>query len=249
MSALHWSKLRFMRQSPAHYHHFSRVPFTMTPAMRLGWLAHAVILGTDEPPVVWEGHRRGKDWTAFKEQHDPDRIVTASEMATAEAIAVAVLDNEEAAAVLEDGDRERSMEWEFAGRACAGRMDVAGRGLTELKITDSDPAKFPWHARKMAWHGQMAWYGEGARLAYGVEFDRYSVVAVEPKPPHAVCVYDLSERTVEEGTRLWRSLFDQLLVCESSDAWPGYSQTILPWDVPEDDDVTLIIGGREMEIE
>lgn len=245
--ALHWSKLRFMRQSPAHYQHFSRVPFTMTPAMKLGWLAHALVLG-GEGPVVWEGQRRGKAWLEFKEQHDPDRIVTASEMATAENIADAVQANPEARCVLEDGVPERTMEWAVAGRVCAGRTDVAGLGLTELKVTDCDPAKFPWHARRMGWHGQLAWYGEGARIAHGVEFDRYSVVAVEPKPPHAVCVYDLSERTTEEGTRLWRSLFDRLLVCEASDEWPGYSQTILPWDVPEEDEVTLIIGGKETEV-
>jgi len=249
LSPVRWSNLKELRRSPAHYAYSLTAPRKETPAMRLGTAVHRLVLGGEALPV-YDGTRRGKEWDAFKAQHDDGAtIITADEAETAQNIADAVMANEHAARVL-TGDHERRIQWEIAGRACVGTPDVIGVGfLSDLKTTvDSSPARLPFQARRMGYHAQLAWYRSGYGAFTGLdtsEFDLY-VVAVESKPPHPVTVFQLTPSAIEMGERTWRSCFEQLLVCEASDSWPGYTSAIQPLDAIED--FQLTVDGEEVEL-
>jgi hypothetical protein len=51
---------------------------------------------------------------------------------------------------------------------------------------------------------------------------------------------------LERGARLCRLWFEQLLVCEESGVWPGYSEAIVDWNDTEGDGVPLLIDGEEV---
>jgi len=150
---------------------------------------------------------------------------------------------------LADGNIETTLNWSIAGRECSGTPDVSGRFITDLKVTaDASPYRFPWHAIKMLWHGQLTWYGEARRIIDGHYPDGYRIVAVEQAEPHDVVVYPLADDAIEEGTKLWFSLFERLRACEEADSWPGYSQCPVPLHAPSDETTTLIIDGEEIEV-
>ena len=239
---IRWSYLREMRRSPAHYRYALTAPRTETPAMRLGTVVHALVFGQEAPPI-WDGTRRGKDWELFKADN-PGTIITADEAQLAGNIAAAVVANDQARRVL-DGLHEQRIDWTVAGRDCTGRVDVLGANwISDLKVTaDASPERFPFHARRMGYHAQLAWYRNGAMR--GDECDLY-LVAVEAKPPHPVTVFHLSPSACDMGERTWRGCFERLLVCEASDNWPGYVECIQELDALED--FNLTIDGEEVNL-
>jgi hypothetical protein len=258
-SPVHWSDLRKMQESPAHYlWHMTtkgaRGPRDVTPAMRLGTLANHYVLGATAHGVafaVWEGGiRRGKAWDAFAAENEGREIVTLDEVAVAEAIKASVAAHPTATALLSSGAVEASIAWSIADRDCAGTPDVLGNDrLVEFKVTNcANPSRFLWHAIRMGWLGQLAWYADGADYA-GLEPPRsLHIVAVESKPPHVVTVFDLTEAAVEFGRRQWRALFERVVVCERTGLWPGYCATSVPLDAPDSDDLLLTIEGEEVDV-
>jgi len=250
-SPLRFSVLREMGRSPAHALYAMAHERPDTPAMRLGRLAHAIVLGTPTGPI-WTGDRRGKAWGDFKEQHQGEDIVTDSEYSTATEIAAAINANPEAhALVAETPDQpmffERTLHFAFAGRACRATPDVFDAlTLTELKSTyDASPARFPFHAIRMGYHAQIAWQKDAIRAAGLPVPERLSIVAVETRPPYAVAVFGVTPRAEDFGRRLYRTWIEQFLVCEASNDWPSYGPGVI--DAPEDA-IELEIGGETLEV-
>lgn len=246
-----WSNLRWMRQSPAHYRWHRDNPSPPTPAMRVGAYAHRLALGGSRPFATYDGIRRGKEWEAFKTLCGTQgmEIVSAAEAAAAEGCAEALRLHPVASKLLLEADSERPIRWSMAGRECSGTVDMIGVGwIVELKVTDANPNRLPWQAQKMGWLGQLAWYAEGYQQYTGCFQEHLYIIAVEPKPPHPVTVMFLTEAAREAGERLWNSLFNQLLVCEQTNEWPGYTSAVMPLDVPGEEDVTLTINGEEIEV-
>ena len=238
---VHFTRLRHMARSPAHYRAAILEPRDPTPAMRFGSIVHAVLFW--QPFVVWPKFRRGKDWEAFESDHVGELILTQEDYDRAHRMADSIAGYPHATRVL-SGMHEVEIEFYTLGRHCAGRLDVLGdRFVTELKsTTNAEPDKFRRGALSLAYHAQLAWYLDGI----GHSDWPAHVVAVEVAPPFAVTVLDLTPRLLDEGRKLYRLWMEQLLVCEASDAWPAYAQTSLPWDFPESDDEPLIIDGDEV---
>lgn len=251
---IHWSILKNIARSPAHYKYAASREFAPSAAMRLGTAVHSLILGESTPLVIYEGaSRRGKAWGEFSAQHTASRttIMLASEMEIATAMAAAVLRCPNAMAAL-DGAHELELEWTIAGRACAGRLDAIGpTTLCDLKSTrDASPARFPWQARSLDYAAQLGWYYDGAIAAGRPAPHKVSIVAVESAPPHCVVVYDLTDELLEMGRRRARGLLEQLLICEESDEWPGYAQGPVVLDIMEQDgDAPVLDFGDEEESE
>ena len=66
---LHWSHLRNMARSPAHYRYNLDHPQEPTDAMRLGTLVHHIALVTPTRYRIWAGGRRaGKEWNEFQSE-------------------------------------------------------------------------------------------------------------------------------------------------------------------------------------
>lgn len=248
---VHFSTLKHFGRSPAHYLSALALGVTETKAMRVGTLVHAETFEQDGP-LVYEGERRGNAWKAFKEENPGVEIVTRAEADRAreitDALRLSVLAHHTASGLL-SGRIEQTIEWPLLGRACQGTPDVVGTDsdglfLTDLKTTaDAHPAHFQRFALKMGYHAQLAWYMDGVRLAGLGDPRRGFIVAVEQKPPYVVTCFELTAEALEMGRRQYRLWMEQLLVCEASGIWPGYCQSIVPLDAP-DEETELLIDGE-----
>lgn len=240
---VHYSRLRHIGRSPLHYYQAVTGPHEDTLGMRMGRLIHSLVLGG--PFVVYEGTRRGKAWDEFATAHDGEEIVTVSEFDAAVPVAEAVTAHADAQRLLA-GQRELALEWVAAGRKAAGRLDCLGSSfVTDLKsTTNSEPGWFGRHAVKMGYHAQLAWYMDGVEAAGLPAPQDAFIVAVEAKAPYAVVCYQLTPRALDMGRRTYRLWLERLAVCEQSNFWPGYVQSVTPLDVPEDE--TLWINGEEI---
>ncbi len=241
MTPLHWSQLRSLMECPAQYQHDLEHPIVATTAMTFATLVHEALFGPGPygSPAVFQGeHKRGKEWTEFKADNAGREWVTAKQVAEAELVARAVELDPVAGPLVKGGLAEQTINWNVGNRACEGTPDmVQDECLIDLKVTTFvNPARFPGQCRRMAWHGQAAWYCNGLGLTpdncYRVSIPwRAKIIAVSPKPPYTPTVYSLTLDTIKAGTKLWRSLLEQLNVCEEADAWPGYAQQEVPLDL------------------
>ena len=243
-----WTNLKWMMLSPAHMKHYAEKPVALSTAMRVGAMTHSLVLGGSRTFAVYHGIRRGKEWEAFlaSATENGDEVISENEAAVAKTCADALLADSLAVSLL-DGDREQTVKWVQNGILCQGTPDVVGpHGTVELKVTDMPPQRLPWHARRMGWLGQLAWYESG------LDFKDVSVwlyiVTVSPKPPHLVTSYMLTDAAHEAGTRLAVSLWERFKTCHESGVWGGYGEGLQIIDAPDDEDVTLTIGGEEIEL-
>lgn len=240
-----FSTLKHIARSPAHYFHALSAPRTDSPAMRVGRVVHAALLGQapgERPIVAYDGDRRGKAWQDFAAANASADIVTADEWARGQRIAASVRAEPHAMRLLE-GDREIGIAWRHAGRDCSSRLDVLGDGwIADLKTcADASVMGFQRVAWRYHYAAQLAFYADAAASIGRPVSDAY-LIAVESAPPHPVTVHRLTPRALEEGRRLYRAWFERLLVCESSRDWPGYALASVEMDVPSwmdvDDDDT-----------
>ncbi len=250
MEPLRFSTLKWMAKSPAHCRYAMDHPTPPTAAMRLGSMAHAILLGKNAPVVYPGPVRRGKEYEAFKAQFPIDEtIYLESEVSDARAIARSIMDHGEACKLLL-GRREETVLWDFAGRPCRGTPDalnVRESVLVDLKTTvDASPERFPWQALKLGYHSQLAWYLDGLAAAGIANLDRCIIVAAENRPPYAVTTYQLTPRALDFGRKIYRGWLEQFLVCERSNEWPGYVLGML--DAPEEE-LTLTINGEVTEVD
>jgi hypothetical protein len=239
---VHFTHLRSMALSPAHYYASVTEPRAQTAAMRFGSLVHHVYAG--EPVIVYEGERRGNAWKEFQAANDGAEIFTRAEADKAARCAESLRTSLRKIAGAEHvmtGEMERHIEWENLGRRCSSRLDVLGDGfVTDLKTTNcAEPGRFSRAATgRFAYHAQLAFYGDAAAYIKNPPKDRY-IVAVETAPPFAVTVLRLTPRCIEEGGKHIRLWLEQLLNCERSGEWPAYCQSVVDLDCEQDYDLTI----------
>jgi hypothetical protein len=247
-----FSNLKCMGASPEHYLQAIQGGFVATPSMQLGSAVDALVYAT-QPVVAYPGPvRRGKAYDAFLLEHDHAIVLTAKDLALAHGMARGIERNPKAVLV-RDGQRQRTIEWKINGRACRGTPDVFTlRTVSDLKTTQcSDPDRFRWHARKYAYHAQLAWYRNGLVLSELASPEEAFIVAVESKRPHTTTVFRLTERALEIGNRTWRLWWERLMVCEDSEHFPGYREGIVDLDIDEYDGADgfeLTMGGEALEV-
>lgn len=206
-----------------------------TTAMQLGSGVDAILLGGKRVICYPGATRRGKEWEAFAADNADAEILSRGEYDKAMGMVAAVRANKDAMRLL-DGKRQQRLLWHHGERLCQSTPDVyADDFVTDLKTgQSSDPKRFTGQALRYCYNAQLAFYGEALRkLELSTVRDHY-IVAVESSPPFPVTILRLTERAIEAGDRMWRGWFEQLRACEESDMWPGYVQSIVDLDVPED---------------
>lgn len=241
---VHFSNLKMMNLSPAHFHASCHETFQATADMREGTIVHHRVLGPHrtKPLVKYEGQeRKGNAWLDFKALHpEGTEIVTAKEWERADAVSNALLKNPAMLEYLEGAYREKPLAWESGGIKCeTDGIDlvqiVGGMGLiADLKRTScTEPRGFQRHAFKQLWHVQMAFYEEAAN-ANGIDTSRgLFLLGVEPDPPYAFTPLRLTTQLIDLGRRTYIKWLETLRRCRGDDHWPGYTQTVVDFDVPE----------------
>ena len=260
LPGVNWSRLKLLRASPYHYRYAP--PKGTTTAMLFGRAVHTLVL---EPECfaaeysVWDGPRRGRAWTEYRDAHSDTTIMTRAEADRAQSCADAVLSCDRATDLLLAGASEEPITWTDAetGRACKGRPDHAGGRTIDLKTTAVfEPRRFASLAARLGYHCQLAFYDDG-RYAVGHEINGDpALIVVQSDPPHDVVVYDAGPDVIEAGRREYRRLLRLLIHCEQSDDWPGVARgqavrLCLPeWAYADPDDgaVAITIGGERMEL-
>lgn len=246
LEPVRFSNLKRIAQSPAHYLAAVDQP---TYAKERGSALHSLVLGGKRVVSYPGAVRRGKEFDAFVADHPDALILTKSEHSKTFAMAAAVQANPVAMAALE-GRHELEVNWSYLDRACQSHIDVVGTNhVTELKsCAVGQPARFAYAALKYGYHGQLAFYLEAMRACGENQTEAY-IVAVESVAPYVVTTLKLTERALEHGARLFRLWFERLLACEKANEWPGYCQSIVPLDAPEDDvELTFGASGEVAEV-
>lgn len=232
-----FSRLKKMASSPAHF----EADFTeQTACMEKGSAVDHLIFQS-KIVIAYPGKvRNGKDWESFKLDH-PDNefcVVTGAEYEHSRAIAAAIRADRRAMRVLR-GERQKEIYWSLCGRSCVSHLDILGTNggwVTELKVSQtSNPARFRWQALRMLYHCQLAFYSDAAASYLGREPRAHFIVCAEATYPHVVTTFKLTHRAIQLGKRCNRLWMERLLQCEAADEYPGYSQSIVDLDAPEDE--------------
>jgi hypothetical protein len=253
VSPLHFYQLKWMARSAAHCRYYMDNPRKETLALRLGQAVDAIVFKTGHV-LGWSGTRRGKDWNAFEEANPDAIILNDPERALAFGMIEALQDHRGTdtpdAMELLNGVVQDTLCWNISGRDCVGTPDVwTPERIVDLKTTRN--AEPNWFARDAMWrgyHSQLAWYRNGLICSGLAKPKDAYIVAVESAPPHPVVIRQLTDRALDQGDRLWRIWLERFLVCEASNEWPGYVQSSVELDVPDDDELILKIGGEDLEV-
>ena len=247
-----FSHLKWMAESPRHYLHALANDKKKTSCMSMGSAVDGLILGTTEVCTYPGPVRRGKAWDKFQSENAGKLIVTKKELTAAEGMRTSVLSNDHAVDKL-TGQHQKEIHWEYLGRKCVSHLDVMaldGTYITDLKSCQtSNPGRFRWKALKMGYHAQLAFYRLAVEHLTGRKPRAAFIVAVESTAPYVTTVMRVTEKALELGERMVRLWFETLLTCEKSNQWPGYSQTIVELDAPEDVDLEFDLNDLVPAIE
>jgi len=255
---LNISALKEMRRSPQHYQYALTNPKSTSP-MILGTAAHCATLEPERftrDYAVWSKRtdsgrmspRTGKAWDEFCAAQGTKAILTEDECSDALAIAAAVRADPVAMKYLATGEPEVTMQWEWRGRACKGRVDWLTKidGETVLVGLKSArnclPFAFGSAAAKLGYALQWFWYWQGYQEITG-RLPRMIEIVVESAPPHAVIVYAIPEDVIEYGREQCEELLTILERCEAEGVWPGPAEceqilTLPSWCYDTEDDIS-----------
>lgn len=236
LGPVRFSHLRSYGRSAAHGLIARTKESKQTAAMQLGTAVHAMMFNTK--PVCWYHSRRaGKEYDKFVADHPQHEILTEADYFKAQGMVNALRDNKVAAPLLA-GEAEKQILFRWYGADCRTTPDVRGDGfVTELKTCPtSHPDRFPWHSLRMHYHAQMQFERLGSKqdIAY--------VVAVEYTEPFVVQCFRVTDEALEAAEKLLVSWIERLKGAEASQQWGGYTELVMPLDVPGDD-VELDYGG------
>lgn len=231
LPGIRWSRLKRMSKSPLHY---ATPDSYSSPAMALGSIVHALLLGTPDVAVYEGAVRRGKAWEAFLDEHDGDLVATTDEKLRAERIASAVRARPDLSRLTSpELYREHAVQWTDAatGLACKAQLDAydAGQGVYyEIKTArDVSPDGFGRAAYLLQYVEQCAFYLRGV-VATGLTgvLPALSpcVVLVAAENSDDACdvaVYDVPESMLREADARIDRLLARVAECTASGAWPG----------------------------
>ena len=230
-----FSLLKAYGWSALHGYHARLFELKQTQAMQRGTATHALLFETRKV-VGYPGKvRRGKEYDAFVEAHPDTEILTMKDYDSARFLADAIREHPMASQIL-DGVRESTMRFDWNGMKCRTTPDVRGVDfLNDVKTTaNGDPVKFLWHALRMKYHAQLRMQAIGCvQSGYKAPEFHYLTVA-EASAPWVVTVFEIQPRALEQGEKLLMQWSERLKTCEASGVWPGYSQAVVPLDIPED---------------
>lgn len=224
---IHYSTLKQIEQSPAHYQWAVSHERGDTPAMRMGRAIHALYLQGVEPAKT-AGSKRGAT--------DSADALGVSEYDTVRRMFDALQASSEAREILSRcPEREVSMEWDLMGLQCAGRLDLRGPGiLADLKSCRAAyPRKFLWDAEKAHYDAQLPWYdvaGGIKPIGPDTAWSEQYLIAVENVAPYSVMVYRLDPLRIDQGWMKCEKWMHTLKNCLETKCWPGYLQGIQTWD-------------------
>jgi hypothetical protein len=192
------------------------------------WLARAAAGG-----LRWHAERH--KWTVDPKQR-PLTVVTGEDIETIRGMSQSLARHAIVKQGILSGQVERSFFWKdkATGLWLKARPDAVptdSGDFSDLKTTISVQWKDLVKAlSEFAYHQQAALVVEGAKTCANVEFNSFSFVFVEKKPPYCSRVVVLKPDYVALGMKQNRRALNVIATCIKAKRWPG----------PGDDDVSMI---------
>lgn len=245
--ALNWSSLCRMDTSPLLYRWRADHPEPDTEAFLNGRALHCAVLEPERWKLAFapapEVDRRTKEGKAAYAEFAA-ALPTGCEVIPAEKhlaitrAAESIHRHRVARELLRGGTAERVVQWTAPGFgiACKARVDYLRTDfIVELKSTrDVQPRRFERLAAGYLYHGQIAYYHDGALEAREIQFgaDRPHVITVELTGPYDVACYRVSDTMLATGRALYRNLLGRWQECKASNHWPGCAPDLLDLELP-----------------
>lgn len=237
------SQLDRLAKSPAHYMASLTTPRKETAAMRMGTLAHTLILEPERArlavaPNCDKRTKAGKaEWEAFCAENEDAEVVTADELETLQGMRDAVMGHAAAGKLLSAGIAEASAYWKDPAtqELCRCRPDFfrPDRIVVDLKTTeDASPEAFARAIWNYRYHVQCAFYSDGIEHSTGEPVRGFVFVVVEKSAPYAVAVYQLDAQAVAIGREQYQENLFTLAECRRSGKWGSYSDRIETISLP-----------------
>lgn len=204
------------------------------------------------PPKIDKRFKVGKaEWAEWKAANPNRQLLTSDEFDAIERMRVAVAMHPTAAELLDGtGANELTLVWADpeTGTLCKARLDrftslVGWPFIVDLKTArDARERAFSADIAKLGYHRQAGWYRRGLNILRPGE-TRFAFLAVEKERPHAVAVWELDERGLEQGEREAVAHLRAYEHAQSTGLWPAYDAGLGLIDVPAWAADKLDLGG------
>lgn len=165
------------------------------------------------------------------------KVLSESDWRITKAITSRVRKHPAASELFKYGQAEQSIFWTDpdTGVKCKGRLDwiTDEHVIVDLKsTTDASPEGFQRSISKYRYYVQAAMYVDGMQAVTGYDFD-FVFAAWEKHAPYASALYYATPEMIQAGRMEYKRLLKIYAKCLESDTWGGYSQEILPIDLPQ----------------
>ncbi len=255
------SGLDLINKSPAHYYAKyldpQRVIEPPTKSMILGTITHLAVLEPDHleknyfilndfAKILEIGGGNPRNTTKYKEWKDEQlelnkgkQHVMVEDFDTVRRMRDAVHNHKQAALFLKKGIPEQTIYWTDpeTGVQCKCRPDFDSESsgcLVDLKSTqDASPRGFGNSSYKYKYHVQAPFYLDGYNTARpNNKKQGFVFIAVESAPPYNVCVYYIDNDGYSLGKQEYLRGLKTYKECLQTGIWGGYSDDILPLELP-----------------
>ena len=179
---------------------------------------------------------------SFLEDHLPDlgiEVITKDEYDASWRASAAVRAHKHAIELINGASVEHTVQWKTKGIKSKGRLDLINERVIDLKSTRRNTLReIIKDAANYDYHGQCAWYHDGAVKAGLINGDVLpaAIFVHAPKGSKFVDVAVLSmglyHDTLEAGRELYEKLLMQYMGCQAANWWPGMATEVMPWELP-----------------
>jgi exodeoxyribonuclease VIII len=230
--ALNFSLAKHLLRSPAHFRAAVDEEREETDAMRIGTLAHSMVLeGKNlldlyaiKPEGMSFATKEGKEWR--DKQTLP--ILKEEDANAIPRIAEAIIENPDAAKILKGcQSRETPIIASMHGVECKCLIDLHDPASGKWTIGDFKTAQdaslreFANNAYRMDYDMQAAWYSDLLAISSGIENAPWWFwIVTEKKPPFVNAVYIPSDELMQSGREKVQRALNIYNECMESGEWP-----------------------------
>lgn len=251
---------KLLSQTPAHLRASFSLANEPSPQMRLGTAVHTLVLEPDKfdaeiavEPKLNKRTKAGKaEAEAFAADAAGKTIITPEQAEQAHYMADSVMSHPVAGVLFSDGRAEQSVYFWYDSTdpdddsryrtMCKVRPDWlcdAYPVIVDLKTAaDATYSGFQKAVQNFGYHVSAAMYLQGVNQAKDLlshmghfAYNKFVFVVVEPQPPYACAVYEMSADYLEIGKTLFRRAMLELQRGIDKN-WPGFPEDIRVLDPP-----------------
>jgi hypothetical protein len=229
--------------SPKHMKVWKEETKEATPAQIKGIAIHHCVLEFEQYErnyVIWSGHKRGKKWDEFSQEHGDKYIISVTDDTDCRAAREAVMAHPFARRLVEDAKMvEVSAFAEIMGLPGKARPDIVTHKdwLVDLKSTShARPDRFGISIENFNYDRQFSWYHDIWAKAHDLYIDvtRFVTmwIAVESSTPYAVSVLECTNEMLLFGRQAYQQIIQIIRNCIDGDTFPAYSDDPMPATYP-----------------